>query len=176
MVDAPDRLDKSAFSLPETLYDNVNGELRSILAERFTLNRPETVVEQRSSDGTRKWLLRFADGRDVETVYIPEDDRGALCISSQVGCKMGCTFCETGRMGLIRHLRVDEIVGQVLVAKLVLGWDVRNIVFMGMGEALDNTDAVMQSLHVLNDSSGMSIGEATLYGRLAGQNAAADHR
>lgn len=129
----------------------------------FTGALPEVArcVEEEGETGiTAKAVMRLDDGLEVESVWIPMGrGRHTLCISSQVGCKMGCTFCETGRMGLIRHLRVDEIVGQILVAQTQLKWDVRNIVFMGMGEALDNTDALIQSLHVLNDSSGMAIGQ-----------------
>ena len=131
--------------------------------EHFSADLPE-VVRQISEEGetgtTAKAVMRLHDGLEIESVWIPMGrGRHTLCISSQVGCKMGCTFCETGRMGLIRHLRVDEIVGQILVARTQLGWDVRNVVYMGMGEALDNTDALIQSLHVLNDSSGMAIGQ-----------------
>lgn len=144
--------------------------------ESFTGALPQVVrcvSEEGETGTTAKAVMRLDDGLEIESVWIPMGrGRHTLCISSQVGCKMGCTFCETGRMGLIRHLRVDEIVGQILVAKHVLEWDVRNIVFMGMGEALDNTEALIQSLHVLNDSSGMAIGQHRItvctVGHLAG--------
>ena len=109
-----------------SLMTNVAKELRGKLAENFTLARPEIVTEQISTDGTRKWLLRLApdaDGRrhDVETVYIPEEDRGTLCVSSQVGCTLTCTFCHTGTQTLVRNLTAGEIVGQLLVARDRLG-------------------------------------------------------
>ena len=95
--------------------------LRDTLGERFSVARPEIAAEQRSTDGTRKWLLRFADGQEVETVFIPEDDRGALCVSSQVGCTLTCSFCHTGTMPLVRNLGAAEIVAQMLVARDRLG-------------------------------------------------------
>ncbi|MEO0321657.1 MAG: radical SAM protein [Myxococcota bacterium] len=132
-------------------------------AEAFSFTLPEVVREVREEGPTgvtAKAVLRCADGLEVECVNIPMGrGRHTLCLSSQVGCKMGCTFCETGRMGLLRHLRTDEIVGQVLVARHVLGWEVRNVVFMGMGEALDNADALLGALCVLNDPSGMAMGQ-----------------
>ena len=122
------------------------------------------VVEEEGDLGTTaKAVLRTHDGLELECVWIPMGrGRHTLCVSSQVGCKMGCTFCETGRMGLIRHLSAAEIVSQVLVARHTLGWDVRNVVFMGMGEALDNADALVQAIRVLNDSSGLSIAQERL--------------
>ena len=95
--------------------------LRERLAERYRNDRLRVVAAQLSADGTRKWLLRLADGREVETVYIPEPDRGALCISTQVGCSLTCSFCHTGTMPLVRNLRAEEIVAQVLVARDALG-------------------------------------------------------
>src|SRR6476620_5286575 len=100
---------------------NIAKEFRSELDSSFTFARPEIVTEQVSSDGTRKWLLRLADGKEVETVYIPEEDRGTLCISSQVGCTLTCSFCHTGTQKLVRNLSAGEIVGQVLVARERLG-------------------------------------------------------
>lgn len=137
---------------------------------------PEVVSVHEEGEGERitaKAILRTEEGLEFECVRIPMGrGRYTLCVSSQVGCKMGCTFCETGRMGLIRHLRVDEIVGQVLVARHVLGWPVRNIVFMGMGEALDAPEVLVQVLRVLNDSSGLAMGQERLtvctVGRLDG--------
>jgi 23S rRNA (adenine2503-C2)-methyltransferase len=144
---------------------SVNGELRAALAERFTLTRPETMVEQRSSDGTRKWLLRFADGREVETVYIPEEDRGALCISSQVGCTLSCRFCHTGTQRMVRNLEADEIVAQFLVARDAYGeWPsprgqrmLSNVVMMGMGEPLFNYDNVAKALRIIMDPEGIAL-------------------
>ena len=111
---------------------------------------------------TAKAVLRLSDGYEVECVLIPMGrDKHTLCVSSQVGCKMGCTFCETARMGLLRHLSADEIVGQLLVARHVLGWDFKNVVFMGMGEALDNP-GLFHVLRLLNDPSGMRIAQECL--------------
>lgn len=129
----------------------------------FSFELPEVVAihsDEAAHGTTSKAILRSADGLEVETVSIPMGrGRYTLCVSSQVGCKMGCRFCETGRMGLLRHLKAHEIVAQVLVARHRLGWAVRNIVFMGMGEALDNPDQVIQALRVLNDPAGMAIAQ-----------------
>ena len=131
--------------------------------EAFTLELPtvvRTVSEEGETGTTAKAVLRLDDGWEVECVLIPMGrGRSTLCVSSQVGCKMGCTFCETAKMGLIRHLRADEIVAQVLVAQGVLGWPVRNVVFMGMGEALDNAEALLQAIRILNDPAGMAMGQ-----------------
>jgi 23S rRNA (adenine2503-C2)-methyltransferase len=132
----------------------------------FSFGLPE-VVRVRSDKGdhgeTSKVVLRLDDGLEVESVRIPMGrERYTLCVSSQVGCKMGCAFCETGEMGLLRHLRTDEIVAQLLVARHRLGWSIRNIVFMGMGEALDNTDNVIQAIRVFNDEAGLAIGQERL--------------
>jgi 23S rRNA (adenine2503-C2)-methyltransferase len=154
---------------------NVSKELRAALAAAYTLDRPEVVAEQISIDGTRKWLLRLpADtpgqrGHDIECVYIPEEGRGTLCVSSQVGCTLACTFCHTGTQKLVRNLTAAEIVGQLLVARDRLGdWGrgavgddtrlVTNIVFMGMGEPLYNLDAVETALDVMSDGDGLSLG------------------
>jgi 23S rRNA (adenine2503-C2)-methyltransferase len=139
--------------------------LRERLAERFTLQRPSTRAEQRSEDGTRKWLLRFPDGSDVETVFIPEEDRGALCLSSQVGCALTCTFCHTGTQRLVRNLTAGEIVSQLLVARDCYGeWPtprgerlLSNIVLMGMGEPLFNYDNVARALRIVMDPEGIAI-------------------
>jgi 23S rRNA (adenine2503-C2)-methyltransferase len=131
--------------------------------ESFSFDLPEvvrTVADEGAQGETAKMVLRFQDGLEVESVRIPMGrGRFTLCVSSQVGCKMGCTFCETGRMGLLRHLRAHEIIAQLLVAKHRLGWPIRNIVFMGMGEALDNADNVVQALRILNDEAGLAIGQ-----------------
>lgn len=134
--------------------------------DAFSFDLPE-VVAVKSDEGeqgeTSKMVLRLRDGLEVESVRIPMGrGRYTLCVSSQVGCKMGCAFCETGRMGLLRHLTTSEIVAQVLVARHRLGWPIRNIVFMGMGEALDNADNVIQALRVLNDEAGLAIGQERL--------------
>ena len=130
-------------------------DVRSALAADWTVGRPEIVVEQRAADGTRKWLLRSADGQDYEMVFIPDADRGTLCVSSQVGCTLNCRFCHTGTMRLVRNLTAAEIVGQVMLARDALGeWPsaarrarmLTNIVMMGMGEPLYNFDNVRDAL------------------------------
>lgn len=129
----------------------------------FSFELPEVVrvVDEEGEMGTTaKAVLRTDDGLEIECVRIPMGQgRNTLCISSQVGCKMGCAFCETARLGLLRHLRTDEIVGQVLVARAVLGWDVRNVVLMGMGEALDNYDNVIHAIRILNDTGGLAMAQ-----------------
>jgi 23S rRNA (adenine2503-C2)-methyltransferase len=159
---------------------SVSKELRAALAQRFTLARPEVVAEQVSVDGTRKWLLRLPGEtkgetpHEVETVYIPDTERGTLCVSSQVGCTLTCTFCHTGTQRLVRNLTAGEIVGQVMVARDRMGdWPgatrptagvvpsgercVTNIVMMGMGEPLYNLDAVRDALLIVADGEGLSI-------------------
>ena len=144
---------------------NLPGKLREQLAAQIDIARPEIVTAQRSEDGTRKWLLRFADGQEVESVFIPEDDRGALCISTQVGCTLTCAFCHTGTMPLVRNLTPREILGQILVARDELGeWpsgsDNRlftNIVVMGMGEPLFNYDNTARALAIAMDETGLNL-------------------
>jgi 23S rRNA (adenine2503-C2)-methyltransferase len=139
--------------------------LRARLADSVTVARPEVAMEQQSQDGTRKWLLRFADGKEAETVFIPEDDRGALCLSSQVGCTLTCSFCHTGTQRWVRNLTAAEIVGQVLVARDRCGdWpssrddrQITNIVLMGMGEPLFNYENVAQALRIMMDPEGIAI-------------------
>jgi 23S rRNA (adenine2503-C2)-methyltransferase len=162
---------------------SVSKTLRATLAESYSLVRPEVVVEQVSSDGTRKWLLQVAAENpgekpyEIETVYIPEADRGTLCVSSQIGCTLTCTFCHTGTQRLVRNLSAAEIVGQVLVARDRLGeWPgaaqpenailpaegarmISNIVFMGMGEPLYNFDNVKTAIETIADGDGLSIGK-----------------
>jgi len=133
---------------------------------QFSFELPELVTVQ-SDEGdcgaTSKMVLRLRDGLEVESVCIPMGrGRYTLCVSSQVGCKMGCAFCETGRMGLLRHLTADEIIAQLLVARHRLGWPIRNVVFMGMGEALDNARHVFQALRVLNDEASLAIAQERL--------------
>ncbi len=145
---------------------NLAKPYRALLAEHFDLSRPEIVTRQISSDGTRKYLLRVAGGHEVETVYIPEKNRGTLCISSQIGCTLTCSFCHTGTQKLVRNLSVDEIVGQILVARDDLEeWGkppeekrkVSNIVLMGMGEPLYNVDNVRDAMKIAMDGEGISI-------------------
>lgn len=139
--------------------------LREELCQCYTVDRPGIRLEQRSNDGTRKWLLHFEDGNEAETVFIPEEDRGALCLSSQVGCTLTCTFCHTGTQRLVRNLSAGEIVGQVLVARDSYGeWPtprgdrlLSNIVLMGMGEPLFNYDNVANALRIIMDPEGIAI-------------------
>ena len=134
-------------------------------AERFVISRPEVIEAQVSSDGTRKWLLRTHDGNDFEMVFIPDADRGTLCVSSQVGCTLNCTFCHTGTMRLVRNLEPSEIVGQVMLARDGLGeWPsqpegrmLTNIVMMGMGEPLYNFDNVRDALKIVMDGDGLGL-------------------
>jgi 23S rRNA (adenine2503-C2)-methyltransferase len=158
---------------------NVSKDMREMLKRHFTIARPEIVEEQVSNDGTRKWLLRFPPrgaGRpvEVETVYIPEEGRGTLCISSQVGCSLTCSFCHTGTQRLVRNLTAEEILSQLLLARDRLGdfpdreapqgtimpaegRKVSNIVMMGMGEPLYNFDSVKQALLIATDGDGLSL-------------------
>ena len=140
--------------------------MRTKLEAVAEIARPEIVRAQISSDGTRKWLLRFADGQEAETVYIPEEDRGTLCVSSQIGCTLTCKFCHTGTQKLVRNLSAAEIVGQILVARDELGeWPtpagetrlLSNIVMMGMGEPLFNYDSVALALKIAMDGDGIAL-------------------
>jgi 23S rRNA (adenine2503-C2)-methyltransferase len=157
---------------------NVSKELREKLEGAFQIPRLEIVTEQVSTDGTRKWLLRLAPDergarQEIETVYIPEEDRGTLCISSQVGCTLTCTFCHTGTQKLVRNLTAEEIVGQVMLARdRIKDWPddlavnpkpplsgryVTNVVLMGMGEPLYNFDNVKLAMDIVSDGEGVSI-------------------
>src|SRR6202163_3014924 len=160
---------------------SISKDMRSQLVQYFTVDRPEVVAEQISNDGTRKWLLRLPSGdkverpHEVECVYIPETDRGTLCVSSQVGCTLTCSFCHTGTQRLVRNLTPGEIVGQVMVARdrlgdyagmeraqgagLPTGGDrcISDIVMMGMGEPLYNFEAVRDALVVVQDGDGLAI-------------------
>jgi 23S rRNA (adenine2503-C2)-methyltransferase len=158
---------------------NVSKDMRGLLARSFAIERPEIAEEQISRDGTRKWLFRFPSrgaGRpvEVETVYIPEEGRGTLCVSSQVGCTLTCSFCHTGTQKLVRNLTAGEILGQILMARERLGdfpgsetpvgaivpaegRKVSNIVMMGMGEPLYNFDNVKQALLIATDGDGLSL-------------------
>ena len=146
---------------------NIAKKTRDRLSELFVIERPEIAAEQRSVDGTRKWLLRFTDGNEAETVNIPEEDRGSVCISSQVGCTLTCSFCHTGTQPLVRNLTPDEIVGQFMVARDSYGeWPtptadaqrmLSNIVMMGMGEPLYNFDNVVTALKIVMDDQGIAL-------------------
>ncbi len=145
---------------------NIAKQTRDRLAELFVVERPQIVTEQRSVDGTRKWLLRFGDGNEAETVNIPEEDRGSVCVSSQVGCTLTCSFCHTGTQPLVRNLTPAEIVGQFMVARDSYGeWPtptettrmLSNIVMMGMGEPLYNFDNVAAALKIAMDDQGIAL-------------------
>ncbi len=158
---------------------DISKAMRPWFAERFVLGRPEVIEAQHSTDGTRKWLLRTADGHDFEMVFIPDADRGTLCVSSQVGCTLNCRFCHTGTMKLVRNLTPGEIVGQVMLARDALGeWPkgkmdfsddadeseyradgrlLTNIVMMGMGEPLYNFDNVRDALNLVMDGEGLAL-------------------
>jgi len=138
---------------------DLSRQLRTTLADAFTLTTPVLVEREKSTDGTEKFLLRLADGRQIESVFIPDTPAMTFCISTQVGCAMACAFCLTGKMGLVRNLTAGEIVGQVRV--LVDALDMRdtrfNIVLMGMGEPLHNYDETMQALRMLADEHGLDV-------------------
>ena len=144
---------------------DIGKTMRPWLAERFVIGRPEIVEAQVSTDGTRKWLLRTADNNDYEMVFIPDETRGTLCVSSQVGCTLNCRFCHTGTMRLVRNLTAGEIVGQVMLARDSLGeWPsaqegrmLTNIVMMGMGEPLYNFDNVRDALKLVMDGDGLAL-------------------
>ena len=145
---------------------NLSKEFQNLLIQNFSIIRPEIVTRQISKDGTRKYLLRVTGGHEVEAVYIPEKDRGTLCISSQIGCTLTCTFCHTGTQKLVRNLTPAEIVGQILIARDDLEeWDkaagekrnVSNIVLMGMGEPLYNTDNVRDAMLIAMDNEGIAL-------------------
>ncbi len=148
---------------------NLAKDYRAMLAEKFQIALPEVVTRQISTDGTRKYLLRVAGGHEVEAVYIPEEGRGTLCVSSQVGCTLTCSFCHTGTQKLVRNLTAGEIVGQVMLVRDDLGeWPepgqprdetrlVSNVVLMGMGEPLYNFDNVRDAMRVVMDGEGLSL-------------------
>jgi 23S rRNA (adenine2503-C2)-methyltransferase len=148
-----------------SLMTDISKTLQPWLAARFVISRPEVVQAQVSADGTRKWLLRAPDGQDYEAVFIPDADRGTLCVSSQVGCTLNCRFCHTGTMRLVRNLTPAEIVGQVMLARDALGeWPsqpegrmLTNIVMMGMGEPLYNFDNVRDALKLVMDGDGLAL-------------------
>lgn len=151
------------------LMTNLAKDYRAMLAATFDIALPEVVTRQVSDDGTRKFLVRIAGGHEVEVVYIPETDRGTLCISSQVGCTLTCTFCHTGTQKLVRNLTTAEIVGQIMLARDDLGeWPVQgapkdeqrllsNVVLMGMGEPLYNFENVRDAMKIAMDAEGISL-------------------
>lgn len=144
---------------------NLSKALRAELEARFRIARLDVSDARESSDGTRKWLVRFPDRQEAETVFIPEPDRGTLCVSSQIGCTLTCSFCHTGTQKLVRNLTADEILGQLMLARDALGeWPdsqadrrLTNIVMMGMGEPLYNFDNVKKALRIAVDGEGISI-------------------
>jgi 23S rRNA (adenine2503-C2)-methyltransferase len=152
-----------------SLMTNLSKAYRAELAEKFVIEIPEVVSKQVSGDGTRKWLVRITGGHEVEVVYIPEENRGTLCISSQVGCTLTCSFCHTGTQKLVRNLTAGEIVGQVMMARDDLGeWPVpgapkdetrllSNIVLMGMGEPLYNFENVRDAMKIAMDPEGIQL-------------------
>tara|TARA_B100000212_G_scaffold324055_1_gene284616 strand:- start:77 stop:1207 length:1131 start_codon:yes stop_codon:yes gene_type:complete len=154
---------KGATSFEE--MTTLSKKVRSQLGQTFAIKRPMVSEKQTSADGTIKWLLQFEDGAKAETVFIPEEDRGTLCISSQVGCTLNCSFCHTGTQRLVRNLSSSELVGQILIAfdelsawpSAQVGRPVTNIVLMGMGEPLYNLDNVIKALKIIMDNEGISI-------------------
>lgn len=142
---------------------NISKSLRTRLAEIAEIRLPEVIVDQASIDGTHKWLLRLDSGNSIETVYIPEGTRGTLCVSSQIGCALDCSFCSTGKQGFNRNLSTGEIISQVLVANRAMGVDkdgervVTNVVMMGMGEPLLNFDNVVRAMDIMQDDFAYGI-------------------
>ena len=154
---------KGATSFEE--MTTLSKKVRVQLGKTFSIKRPTVSEKQTSADGTIKWLLQFEDGAKAETVFIPEEDRGTLCISSQVGCTLNCSFCHTGTQKLVRNLSSSELVGQILIAfdelsawpSAQIGRPLTNIVLMGMGEPLYNLDNVIKALKIIMDNEGISI-------------------
>ena len=154
---------KGATSFEE--MTTLSKKVRAQLGQTFSIKRPMVGEKQTSSDGTIKWLLKFEDGAKAETVFIPEEDRGTLCISSQVGCTLNCSFCHTGTQRLVRNLSSSELVGQILIAldelsawpSAQVGRPLTNIVLMGMGEPLYNLENVIKALKIIMDNEGISI-------------------
>ena len=144
---------------------DLSKDFRAKLAESFVIGRLEQTRKQVSIDGTQKWLLRFADGQEAECVHIPEEDRGTLCVSSQVGCTLSCKFCHTGTQKLVRNLTPAEIVGQIMACRDAFGeWPspsadrkLTNIVMMGMGEPLFNFENVAKALRIVMDDAGLAV-------------------
>jgi 23S rRNA (adenine2503-C2)-methyltransferase len=148
---------------------NLSKLLRKKLEKHYTLERPKIIKDLLSKDGTRKWMLQFSDGKEIEMVYIPEEDRGTLCISSQVGCAMGCKFCNTGAQGFCRNMTVEEIIQQLMIARDSLdewqnlskniggGRKITNLVIMGMGEPLNNYENIVKAIKIINDKDGIAF-------------------
>ncbi|MCM8822125.1 MAG: 23S rRNA (adenine(2503)-C(2))-methyltransferase RlmN [Candidatus Omnitrophica bacterium] len=137
---------------------DVPEKLREVLASEYTAEFPEVFDVKISRDGTKKYVFRLFDNRFIETVVIPENQRTTICISTQVGCKFGCLFCASGKMGFIRNLKVSEILGQVLYIMFREQIKITNIVFMGMGEPFDNYDSVIKAVRIITDKNGIAIG------------------
>lgn len=160
---------------------NLSKALRARLAQAYQVRLPELVTEQPSRDGTYKWLLRLESGNCIETVFIPEANRGTLCISSQVGCTLNCSFCSTAKQGFNHNLSVAEIIGQVVFASRRLGIPenrgdrvITNIVFMGMGEPLLNFENVIQAINIMTDDFGFGISKRRVTLSTAGMVPAID--
>lgn len=148
------------FSSQNPAFNNAQNLYEAII-DQFGVSFPE-VIDMRHDGITGKFLLRMHDGLEVESVLIPMQSGGTLCISSQVGCRMGCAFCETGKMGLLRNLTVEEMIIQVFIARHQLKFSLRNIVFMGMGEPFDNYDNVIQAARILTDPNGFGFGKRNI--------------
>lgn len=175
-----DKVLKAVHRHGETAPENIpslNKDTRRYLAARMRISTPRVISEHKSTDGTCKWLLQFADGVSVESVFIPHGRRGTLCVSSQVGCALGCTFCSTARMGFTRNLSAAEIVAQLWLAKHRMGVRVTNVVFMGMGEPLLNVDAVVDAARVMTDDCAYGLAPrrvtVSTAGHIAGMRALA---
>lgn len=165
----------------ETDFDKMSSlskAFREELKQNYNISHPQIVAEQISTDGTRKWLMRFQDEAEIESVFIPEEDCGAVCVSTQVGCAQRCKFCNTGTQKLMRNLTAAEIVGQVMAARDALHeWPTKtdenrllsNVVFMGMGEPLYNFDNVKKAIAILNDGDGMAISKRKITVSTAGR-------
>lgn len=142
---------------------NVSKTLKARLSEVATIRAPEIIMQQKSADGTQKWLLRLDSGNSIETVFIPEPGRGTLCVSSQVGCALDCGFCSTARQGFNRNLSSDEIIAQIWAANKALGRDpkgnrvITNVVLMGMGEPLLNFDNVVEAIHIMLEDNAYGL-------------------
>lgn len=151
-----------------TSFDNmadINKKDRALLAETWSIQRPNISTAHCAKDGTQKWILRFQDGHEIETVHIPEADRGTLCVSSQIGCTLTCSFCHTGTQTLVRNLTASEIIGQYMIARDIFNeWGViddkrhiSNMVFMGMGEPLYNYENVSAAIQCIMDPHGLAL-------------------
>ena len=148
-----------------TEMSNISKPIRDILKELFLISRPKISEMKESKDGTVKWLLKLKDGSEIETVYIPQDDRGTVCLSSQVGCTLNCSFCHTGTQALVRNLTSGEIIGQLMIVMdHLIDWPsgknqrkITNVVMMGMGEPLLNYDEVSKAIKIMMSDDGISL-------------------